>query len=204
MNILAILLFVFSSSFDIFTVSIAYGLKNIKINLSSNLVIAIISSLGTFLSMELGTALTSILPEKSAAIIGGVILLILGIYFIYDYYKELKVNKSIKICEYAKSPICILDKPEIADIDKSGTIEFKESFMLSIALALNNIGLGIGASVAGLNIVLTTLITFIFSIIIIPLGLYCSRKLLNNKLGEKGSLISGILLIILAIMTILY
>lgn len=203
MNILAILLFVFSSSFDIFTVSIAYGLKNIKINLSSNLVIAIISSLGTFLSMQLGTALTNILPEKSAAIIGSIILFMLGLYFILDYYKQIKVKNVTSNCEDSKSPICILDKPEIADIDKSGTIEFKESFMLSIALALNNVGLGIGASVAGLNIVLTTLITFIFSIVIIPLGLYCSKKLLNNKLGEKGSLISGILLTILAILTIL-
>lgn len=203
MNILAVLLFVFSSSFDIFTVAIAYGLKNIKINLSSNLVIAFISSLGTFLSMKLGTALTTVLPEKSAVLIGSVILLILGVYFIFDYYKQLKLSRPSNTCDDVKSPICILDKPEIADIDKSGSIEFKESFMLSIALALNNVGLGIGASVAGLNIVLTTLITFIFSIVIIPLGLYCSRKLLNNKLGEKGSLISGILLIVLAVITLL-
>ena len=204
MNILAILLFVFSSSFDIFTVAIAYGLKNIKINISSNLVIAIISSLGTFLSMKLGTALTTILPEKSAAIIGSIILLLLGMYFIFDYYKQIKIYKPDPYCDDVKSPICILDKPEIADTDKSGTIEFKESFMLSIALALNNIGLGIGASIAGLNITITTLITFIFSIIIIPLGLYCSRKFLNNKLGEKGSLISGILLIVLAAMTVIF
>lgn len=201
MNILAILLFVFSSSFDIFTVAIAYGLKNIKINLASNLIISLISSLGTFLSMMLGSVLTSILPEKNASLIGSIVLLILGIYFLFGYYKD-KNKTNDNPCDDVNSPKCILDKPEIADVDKSGTIEFKESFMLTVALSLDNVGLGIGASVAGLNIILTTLITFIFSIVIIPLGLYCSRKLLNNKIGEKGSLISGLLLILLAISTL--
>ena len=102
------------------------------------------------------------------------------------------------------SPIVILEKPEIADTNKSGTIEFKESILLSIALALNNVGLGIGASIAGLHIILTTIVTLIITIILIPLGFLCSKKLLNTWIGKSGSLISGILLIILAVITCLF
>lgn len=206
MNWLSTILFVFSSSFDVFVVAMAYGFKNIKIKLPINFIIALISSLGTFISMELGLVLVNIIPTSIVNLIGSVILLLLGFYFILDYKKLLK--KSHRKDSFisndnlnTSSPISVLEKPEIADTDKSGSIEFKESLILSLALALNNMGLGIAASIAGLHIFMTTFITLIFTIFIIPLGFLCSKKLLNTWIGKSGNLISGILLIILAILT---
>ena len=123
-------------------------------------------------------------------------------YNLLVYRKVLKKSTNHKDRNLnPSSPIVILEKPEIADTNKSGTIEFKESILLSIALALNNVGLGIGASIAGLHIILTTIVTLIITIILIPLGFLCSKKLLNTWIGKSGSLISGILLIILAVIT---
>lgn len=203
MNIVAIFLFVLSSSLDIFTVALAYGFKNIKMNFSSNIVIALISSLGTFLSMELGILFIDIFPPKIIDQLGSIILFCIGIYFFIQYYRS-RSNLSSTHYVNDKSPALLLESPEIADINKSGKIEFKESFILSIALSLNNVGLGIGASIAGLNIFFTTITTFIFSILIIPLGFYCSKKLLKRtNLHNKGSLISAIIIILLAIITFL-
>ena len=211
MNLLATILFVFSSSFDVFVVAMAYGFKNIKIKPLINFVIAFISSLGTFISMEVGLALVNIIPSSVVNLLGSIILLILGIYFILDYKKALKQTTKETISlpidnndSNTSSPILVLEKPEIADTNKSGTIEFKESIILSIALALNNVGLGIAASIAGLHVVLTTIITLIFTMLIIPLGFLCSKKLANTWLGKSGNLISGILLIILAALTCLF
>ncbi len=208
MNWLSTILFVFSSSFDVFIVAMAYGFKNIKIKLPINFIIAFISSLGTFLSMELGLALANIIPFSVVNLIGSIILLLLGIYFILDYKKLLrksgkeyksisKDNTNLNI----SSPMLILENPEIADTNKSGSIEFKESILLSIALSLNNMGLGIAASIAGLHVFVTTFITLIFTMCIIPLGFLCSKKLLNTWLSKSGDLISGFLLIILAVLT---
>ena len=46
---------------------------------------------------------------------------------------------------------------EKADIDNSGDLDLKECLTLSIALTLNNLSLGVVASIAGINILLNTI-----------------------------------------------
>ncbi|MGL4452639.1 MAG: sporulation membrane protein YtaF [Sarcina sp.] len=200
MTLIPIILFVLSASLDTFVVSLAYGIKNIRIGFLSNLVIAFISALGTFLSMLFGSMLINIIPIKSANLLGALVLLILGVYFILDYKKTKNAHASECLCSDGScSPRAILKSPEIADADKSGSIDLKESVALSLALTLNNFALGLAASITGLDISLTCIITFIFSIILIPLGIYVSKRFLNKFIIEKGSLISGIIILFLAL-----
>ncbi|WP_423250504.1 sporulation membrane protein YtaF [Clostridium perfringens] len=201
MSFLSILLFVIASSLDILVVSLAYGLKDIKINFSSTLVIASISALGTFISMILGKFLVDLIPVKLGDIIGGLVLLALGFYSIYSYFKEKKILTSHN-SENNSSPTFILENPEVADKDKSGNIDFKESLALSLALALNNFGLGIGASISGLNIAFTTISTFIISLIFISLGFYLSKTIKSKNISKNSNLISGIIIIILSLFII--
>lgn len=201
MNVLAVLLFVLTSGIDNFTVSIAYGMRKIKIGILSNIVIGTISALGTFLSMSLGYIITKFISESIANILGNTILLAIGIWFIFDHYssKQDRQAKENQTEEFNPSCIEILEKPEKADLDHSGSIDLKESFGLAVALAINNIGLGIGASILGLNIILTTLLTFIFSIVAIPLGMLLGKNILSKIFENRASLISGLIIIILSI-----
>ncbi|EDT79451.1 MAG: sporulation membrane protein YtaF [Clostridium perfringens] len=201
MSFLSILLFVIAASLDILVVSLAYGLKDIKINFSSTLVIASISALGTFISMILGKFLVDLIPVKLGDIIGGLVLLALGFYSIYSYFKEKKILTSHN-SENNSSPTFILENPEVADKDKSGNIDFKESLALSLALALNNFGLGIGASISGLNIAFTTISTFIISLIFISLGFYLSKTIKSKNISKNSNLIAGIIIIILSLFII--
>ncbi|ABG87731.1 sporulation membrane protein YtaF [Clostridium perfringens] len=201
MSFLSILLFVIAASLDILVVSLAYGLKDIKINFSSTLVIASISALGTFISMILGKFLVDLIPIKLGDIIGGLVLLLLGFYSIYSYFKEKKILTSHN-SENDSSPTFILENPEVADKDKSGNIDFKESLALSLALALNNFGLGIGASISGLNIAFTTISTFIISLIFISLGFYLSKTIKSKNISKNSNLIAGIIIIILSLFII--
>lgn len=201
MSFLSILLFVIAASLDILVVSLAYGLKDIKINFSSSLVIASISALGTFISMILGKFLVDLIPVKLGDIIGGLVLLLLGFYSIYSYFKEKKILTSHN-SENNSSPTFILENPEVADKDKSGNIDFKESLALSLALALNNFGLGIGASISGLNIAFTTISTFIISLIFISLGFYLSKTIKSKNISKNSNLIAGIIIIILSLFII--
>ncbi|EGT5619294.1 sporulation membrane protein YtaF [Clostridium perfringens] len=200
-SFLSILLFVIAASLDILVVSLAYGLKDIKINFSSTLVIASISALGTFISMILGQFLVDLIPVKLGDIIGGLVLLALGFYSIYSYFKEKKILTSHN-SENNSSPTFILENPEVADKDKSGNIDFKESLALSLALALNNFGLGIGASISGLNITFTTISTFIISLIFISLGFYLSKTIKSKNISKNSNLIAGIIIIILSLFII--
>ncbi|EJT6163738.1 sporulation membrane protein YtaF [Clostridium perfringens] len=200
-SFLSILLFVIAASLDILVVSLAYGLKDIKINFSSTLVITSISALGTFISMILGKFLVDLIPVKLGDIIGGLVLLALGFYSIYSYFKEKKILTSHN-SENNSSPTFILENPEVADKDKSGNIDFKESLALSLALALNNFGLGIGASISGLNIAFTTISTFIISLIFISLGFYLSKTIKSKNISKNSNLIAGIIIIILSLFII--
>ncbi|MFY8255590.1 sporulation membrane protein YtaF [Clostridium perfringens] len=201
MSFLSILLFVIAASLDILVVSLAYGLKDIKINFSSTLVITSISALGTFISMILGKFLVDLIPVKLGDIIGGLVLLLLGFYSIFSYFKEKKILTSHN-SENNSSPTFILENPEVADKDKSGNIDFKESLALSLALALNNFGLGIGASISGLNIAFTTISTFIISLIFISLGFYLSKTIKSKNISKNSNLIAGIIIIILSLFII--
>ncbi|KOF58147.1 sporulation protein [Clostridium sp. DMHC 10] len=199
MQIFSAILFVLSASTDNFVVGLCYGIKKIKINLPINLLIALISSIGTILSMELGNIIATFVPNNFTNILGGSILILIGLWAMLSEFNENK--KSSKAAE--KNSLSniedILSNPENADKDTSGSIDLKESFSLSIALALNNMGLGIGASIAGLNIILTTILTFFISIITISLGLTVGNKYLSQKLGKYAAVISGIIIILLGI-----
>lgn len=200
MHIVSSLLFGISANIDNFTVGIAYGIKKIKIGILSNLLIAIISAVGTFLSMSIGTFIIHFMSPKIANILGSSILILLGLWFTINFYikqhsKIINDQCSIENNSYRYKEL--LDTPEMADIDKSGYIDAKESISLAFALTINNIGVGIGASITGLNILLTTGITFIFSIISILLGCLIGNSCFSKLFGKYAPLVSGIIIIVL-------
>ena len=200
MNLIPTILLVLSSSIDSFIVSVAYGTKNIRIGFFSNLLIGVVCALGTYLSMLFGSILINIFSINTTSFLGALILFLLSLYFIYDYRKNKNEKNNLNIYNTDdNNPTDILKYPEIADKDKSGSIEIKESFMLALALTLNNFALGTAASISGFNIYLTTILAFIFSFILIPLGSYLSKKVLSKIIGDKGSLISGLIILILSL-----
>jgi len=201
MHIFSALVFAIVVSIDNFTVGIAYGVKRIKIRLSSNLLIGLISSFGTLLSMVLGLAIIKAISAKTANLIGCVILLTLGIYFLVDFFKKKFKIQSLKLQFKHDFSVyqALLNYPEIADVDKSGSLEVKESTMLAFALTLNNFGLGLGVGITGINIFEATILTFIISIISISLGYTVGQKFLSKLLGDYAGLFSGCLIILLAI-----
>lgn len=208
MHILSILLFVISASLDNLVVGIAYGIKKLKISLLSNLLIAFISCAGTFLSMSVGKFIGYFISPDIANIMGSIILIVLGLWFIVNSLKKRRIKKEDFVMENPQKKQVkidyyncgeLLESPEKADIDNSGNIDLKEAFALGLALALNNMGLGIGASISGLSLTLTSLITFVFSFLTIPVGYYIGKRFLSEVLESNADMISGIIIILLAL-----
>lgn len=198
MNITPILVFVLGANFDNIAVGTAYGFKGINLSFKMNLLIAFITSIGTLLSMSIGLVIYNLLPYNFTNIFGGVLIVILGLYFLKDFFKEtLNKNTEGELTE-------ILNTPEKADIDHSGDIDFKEALTLGTALTLNNFGMGIGASIAGMNIFLTSLLTFIFSVISFRIGCTIGSKFNDSFIHNYGNLISSLILISLGIIEILF
>lgn len=202
MIILPILLFVISSSLDNFVVGLSYGIKKIKINFLNNLVVSSISGVGTFTSMLFGNLFCLYIPPKLSSIIGSSILILFGLYFIFNSLNyKLKSHHDISNSDNAMLKIDyyddILKHPELADKDNSSSIDIKESIILGIALSLNNIGLGIGASIIGLNIYISSFLSIIFSLIFVQIGFHIGSAYFSNIFEKYAEPISGIIIIVL-------
>ncbi|MBL4932254.1 sporulation membrane protein YtaF [Clostridium paridis] len=194
MHIISIILFALTSNIDNFTIGIAYGMKKIKVGIFSNLIVAFISAIGTFISMSIGLLISNLLPVRFSNILGAGILVVIGLWFIKDFFtqKKLAISKDNKLTN-------LLDNPYGADTNNSGNIDIKESITLAFALTINNLGLGIGASITGLNIQYTTTFTFIFSILTLSLGSLLGNSFLSWLFGRFAPLVSGLIIVVLGI-----
>lgn len=193
-HLLSSVLLALSANVDNFAVGIAYGIKRIAIGSLSNLIIAIVSATGTYGSMTAGKLISTILPVNVANWLGSLLLIAIGIWTTWDTFKS---NHSQTQSELDYTTF--VRDPARADRDFSRFIDAKESIVLAFALTLNNLGSGIGAGISGLDIRITTLLTFIFSLLSIVVGYLLGARFSTKLSGRVTGLASGVLLIGLGI-----
>jgi len=200
--ILSALLFSLASNLDNVVVGIAYGIKKIRIGIIANIIIAIVTSTGTFLSMSVGVYISKLLPHSVANGLGAAVIIILGVYFVTQSIIKLVNNTKSK--ELALKDITdMIEYAEKSDLDNSGDISMKEALIIAFGLTFNNLGTGVVASITGVSIQLTVISTFILSILTIIFGEAVGNQVLGKFLGKYAPLFSGILLIILGIIEFL-
>lgn len=197
MHFLSPALFVISANIDSFAVGVAYGIKKIKIGILSSVLISVISAAGTFFSMTFGLVIRKCMPVYLSNAFGSIILIAIGVWVIAEDYLKKRITKTQNTYQKKERNeyLDLLEHPENADADRSGTIDVKECITLAFALTINNIGLGIGASITGLNILLNTLLTFLFNLFAILLGCRLGNSCFADALGKYATAISGIIII---------
>lgn len=186
-----------SSCLDNIVVGVAYGMKKTKIRFFNNLIIAIITSFGTLVSMLFGRLIATIIPVDIAQGLGAAMIILIGIYFLLDYLikrnresseiNELDIIREANDCNKCRRQGC------------EKIIGVRETVMLAFALTINNLGIGISASLAGVNIIATVVLTFILSLLTIIIGVAMGYNVIGRLFGRYATLVSGILMIILGI-----
>lgn len=194
MHLISAILLAVSVSSDNFIVGFSYGLKKIKLSILSYLMIIVLPTIATVLAMAIGETALFFISEGVAKLIGSLILIFLGLYSIIKSKKDEIEEKETRI-NYEN----IINNPEVADTDNSGVIDVKEAVVLSLALAINNIGIGLGASVIGINLWFATFFTLFIGAFMLSLGNFLGNKIENKEVGRKGELLSGLLIIFLGI-----
>jgi len=177
MYILSSLLFAFSVNIDAFLVGLSYGVRRMHIPLFQNLLISLISFAGTFFSLFLGRQLLPLLPPLLADLAGSGILAGLGLFYIV---KSIPARKNE------------LDAQEL-----HVALPLRETLLLGVALSLNNIGIGIGASLSGTTLLPTALATFLLSALLLPAGNYLGGASRFCLSARRADLVSGIMLLVL-------
>ena len=205
MNILSIFLLCLAPNLDNMAIGLAYGAKKISVPPKSNLAIALFSGFATFVSSFFGNLLTNYIPNYLGNVIGGSIVSIMGIYTIISYLHSRMKTKKIQESNYMyiDNIRAVMNDPSIADRDYSGDISLKESILLGIALALNCLGTGFGAGMAGVNILVLTAAVTVFSLFTISIGALIGKRYATKLLGDRATLISGMILLLVGIYQII-
>lgn len=199
MHIISALLISISANLDTFIVAISYGIKKIKLNFISILLITLITTCGTYISMYLGLEITKFISISASNYIGSIMLISIGTYMIASYIKKYNFKKD-NLHSRNNEKITytqVLNDPIKADKDFSGHLDAKESIFLSLALTINNIGIGISASITGINIYINTICSLIVTIISLLLGLYIGNSCLSKFLGKYIDLVGGLVILLI-------
>lgn len=204
----------FSASIDSLGVGISYGIKKTKISYLAFFVLFIFSLAITSLSILAGHLITSFVSNDFVTILGALILFGIGIFIIYGatVRKENNMNSNINISQNKFKPkskeynffikclgitINIIKDPVASDIDNSNKIDIKEAIFLGIAMSLDSISIGFGASIIGINQFIFPFLISSFQILFLNIGIFIGKHINNISRLPKNiwNIISGILLI---------
>nr|WP_239618418.1 sporulation membrane protein YtaF [Cohnella mopanensis] len=220
----SLILLSFAVSLDGFGVGITYGVRKIKIPISSILIISACSGLIILLAMMAGVAMSAWMSPHGASAVGAIILIGIGLVALIQFIRNRNyeaddqniqadsngiMNETAKVLP--EGPVLklelklfgfiiqILRTPSAADMDRSGTISAGEAFFLGTALSLDAFGAGIGAALVGYPPVLTAVLIATASGLFLSLGTRVGFVVSGWRWVRPLSMLPGIILIAMGI-----
>ncbi|OPH46670.1 sporulation membrane protein YtaF [Paenibacillus ferrarius] len=182
-----------AANLDNLGIGLSFGARSTRVPFISNLVIAILSMIASYISTTLGDVISQYIPSDITNWSGGVLLVIIGLFAI-------KADLKMSSVQHRHQGITsLLHSPNIADRDGDKVISWKESITLGIALALNCTVGGFGAGVTGLSPFMTTISIGIFSLLTIHIGVRTGQQIARTWLGKWFNRLGGILLVLIGL-----
>ncbi|MDO4270682.1 MAG: manganese efflux pump [Eubacteriales bacterium] len=176
-HFLSIVIFGISSNIDCMAVGLSYGMKRKHIGAAASLIIGVISFMGTALSMLFGKSIALLLPPKLPNLLGGCIIFMIGAAGMLR--SALGRDK-----EHAEQAVMLTQR---------------EAVVLGLALAVNNIGLGVGASITGMSVFPTALLALFLCLLFLYIGSKLGRLKGTQVLGRYVEPFANLLMIGLGI-----
>ena len=145
-------------SVDGFFVGLSLGAKNIRLPMRCTLLMITISMLFAFFSISFGEVLAQLLPGRTASVLGGAIMLLIGLWLVIgglvrrpprlkepqgSFFSRLRANTNL--------PVKILSDPPAGDMNHSGVIEWKEALILGMSLSIDILGTGVAMGALGVS-----------------------------------------------------
>ncbi|RKO66004.1 sporulation membrane protein YtaF [Desulfofundulus salinus] len=211
MELFTILIFALALNMDAFAAGVAYGVRGIRLPFSSVLIISLMSVTAISLSMITGNLVAQAISISFARRLGGIILILIGLWIMFQALREGKKGVGPSDCEEEPQTVVqirirtlgvmvqVLREPHRADLDRSGVISAGEAILLGLALALDAFGAGFAFSMLGFDLVLTALLVGAGHIITTYAGLLAGRGFGATALGRQFSALPGCILILLGL-----
>jgi putative Mn2+ efflux pump MntP len=161
-------------------VGFAYGLRGLRIGLARNLLIAAATTVATLVPLSVGRGVRGYVPPAAPDVIAGLLLVGLGLF--NRWFERRRSGTRIA----APGP------------SEAGPtlIGLRETLTLAGALSINNIGLGFAGGVAGLEYGSVALSIAGFSVTLLWLGEWLSRRLARPRAAFDWLRLDGNLLLV--------
>ena len=203
---ITLLLLVIAVSLDSWGTGLAYGLQNICVKRTAIGLIGLSSAIIFAVAMGVGGILANLVDAEVMNLLGAGIVISLGVYaLIRSSFLAVKHEKML--VEIAIGHVGILVKiinnKREADLDRSGVISNKEACYLGLALSLDTFGVGIGAALLQLDLLVGSIAVGAGAAFSLALGLYLGSKM-GEKIGyDKMRALPGMILIVIGICRII-
>lgn len=162
-----------TANLDTALLAMGWSLRRRRFTLGAVVVIGLVTTAATWLALALGHWAAGCLTVLTAKKAGGALLIAMGVWMMIDALRE--------------------EVPEA----KPMPVKWGECLMLSLTLAGNNMGLGIGAGLAGSNAWGAALCNCVITVLAIFLGSALGRCALRGWLYQYGAMLSGAILVLL-------
>ncbi|ARJ75635.1 MULTISPECIES: sporulation membrane protein YtaF [Bacillus] len=196
-----------SSSIDNLGVGMSYGIRKIKISHASNMMIAFICFVFSYIGIYFGKWISAVLPGFLPVLLAAFILSVIGIRIILLAVprKTARVGASGKKGRFAG----LMQNPEAADADGSGEIGILESMVLGVAVSANALTNGLSAGLIGLSPAAISITAAVGSFLTIWIGCSLGKKAASLRIGsfhvgQFSTVLSGVIILIIAANTLLF
>ncbi|MBK1809674.1 manganese efflux pump [Clostridium sp. YIM B02505] len=180
MHFIYLFVIAFVNSIDNIGIGVAYSVGRIKIGLYKNIIISSIAFLVSYIAAVSGNIISNFLSDNVCTILSVIILVVMG---------SRMIIKSI------------IEKDD--DDFKVKNIKYGEAISIGVVLALDDVGSSVGSGLSGYSPFAISLPYFIISIMIFMLSDYGTRFFGKLKIGKKATIISGIVMILMGLMSLL-
>ncbi|MBK3496250.1 manganese efflux pump [Viridibacillus sp. YIM B01967] len=180
MHWITIILIGIAANIDNLGVGLAYGMKQTNIPILSNITIAIVSMIITYVAVIAGAEVIKYISPHNASLVGSFLLCGIGLWTLLSNIFS------------RKKP---LENPEMMDRDRNRIISVKEAVPLGFALSANCLAGGIGIGANGISAMWTVISIGFFSVVMIGAGSHFGCLLQRSFISKYATAFSGLMLI---------
>ncbi len=206
MRYVSSVLFALSASLDALLTGLLLGLRKIRVPFHHNLLISLITLLGSFLAIRLGSSLTLLFSTTFLStledIVGSSILFGMGAYYLIKALTAWSKERNVPTAP-EKPPDKEASSVPHREFPTDIFLSRHKLLLLSFALSANNLGIGIGAGIAGLPLAFSCLLIFLLSFFLLFVGNLIGRLNIFRIPEPFSDLLCGLLLTILGIFPLL-
>jgi putative Mn2+ efflux pump MntP len=173
------------SNLDNLGVGTAFGMRETPVSALANLIIAAITMAATAVAMTFGHALSQLIAPSIGSALGSAVIIAVGAWTVTTWIRT--IRRPARSAVPAGAPT--------TSVLHRNAISPREALALGVALSMNNLGAGVGAGVAGVPALATTLLAGTFSLLAVGGGSRIGWAVGRSVFGRAAPLIAGLVLL---------